>query len=296
MVTPHDTRATTLSGRSASTLTNEASWTTLCSAKVPTLAMTLRSSPLEVVAHGAVGDLPGQEGRRAHVAEVGVPGDAHLAVPADGEEAGRHVVAHGQAAHARADVDHHPAPLVAPDDGEEAADGLLGGLLGLLFADVAPAQVLVRMAQTGRFPLDQDLELARRVQVDLFDLPILAPAIEDGCVRFHVGTPCAMTARSRVAPAVCHRSGAKGQACALFRAVYFPMARHRHPLWASPGGASQSERGPSATVASGYGRSDDASSSARGSRGAACHGACRWQAAHRAVLLRHRWRHRLFGG
>ena len=46
VVTPHDTRATTLSGRSGSTFTSEASWTTLCSANVPTLAMTLRSWPL----------------------------------------------------------------------------------------------------------------------------------------------------------------------------------------------------------------------------------------------------------
>ena len=156
-----------------------------------------------------------------------MPGDAHLAVPADGEEAGRHVVAHLQAAHARTDFEHDAATLVPADDREQAADGLLGGLLVLLFADVAPAQVLVRMAQTGCFPLDQDLELSRRVQVDLFDLPVLAPAIEDSCVRFHVDTPCAMTARSRVAYAVCHRLAPQGQPWAVFRAVYFPMARDR---------------------------------------------------------------------
>ena len=108
------------------------------------------------------------------------------------------------------------------DDREEAADGLLGGVVGLLLADIAPTQMLVRMAQAGRFPLDQDLELSRGVQVDLFDLPILAPAIKDGCVRFHVDTPCAMTARSRVAYAVCHRSAPEDRPCTLFRAAYFP--------------------------------------------------------------------------
>lgn len=153
-----------------------------------------------------------------------MPGDAHLAVAADREEAGRHVVTHLEAAHTWAHFEHDPAALVPPDDGKEAADGLLGGLLVLFFPDVAPAQVLVRMAQTGCFPPDQDLELSWRVQVDLFDLPVLAPPIEDSCVRFHVDTPCAMTARSRVAYAVCHRLAPKGQPCDLFRAVYFPIA------------------------------------------------------------------------
>ena len=46
VVTPHDTRATTPNGTSGSTGTSDASWATLCSAKVPSLAMTLRSWPL----------------------------------------------------------------------------------------------------------------------------------------------------------------------------------------------------------------------------------------------------------
>ena len=45
VVTPHETSATTFSGRSGSTLTSEASWTTPCSAKVPSLDMMLSGRP-----------------------------------------------------------------------------------------------------------------------------------------------------------------------------------------------------------------------------------------------------------
>ena len=45
VATPHDTRATTPSGRSVSTFTSDASWHTPCSAKVPSLDITLSGRP-----------------------------------------------------------------------------------------------------------------------------------------------------------------------------------------------------------------------------------------------------------
>ena len=45
VATPHDTRATQSSGRSGSTLMTEASATTVCSLKVPSLAITFSSWP-----------------------------------------------------------------------------------------------------------------------------------------------------------------------------------------------------------------------------------------------------------
>ena len=83
----------TPSGRSASTLTSDASWLTPCSANVPELGHDVERLAVEVVADGAVGDLAPGEGGGTQVAEVGVAGDAHRAPTADGEEAGGHVVA-----------------------------------------------------------------------------------------------------------------------------------------------------------------------------------------------------------
>jgi hypothetical protein len=95
-----------------------------------------------------------------------------------------------EAAYTRSDLEDDASALVPPDDREEAAFRLLGEFLNLLPGpDVAPTQVLVGVTQAGGFPLDQNLLLLRRIQIDFLDLPVLPTTEEDSSVRFHLDTP-----------------------------------------------------------------------------------------------------------
>ena len=56
-------------------------------------------------------------------------------------------------------------------------------------ADVVGPEMLVGMAQAGGGPLDQNLLLLGRIQVDLLDLPVLAPPYRIAACVFMVPTP-----------------------------------------------------------------------------------------------------------
>ena len=80
----------------------------------------------------------------------------------------------------RADRLDDARTLVAPHQGEQPG---IGPVLGSSrCADVVGPQVLVGMAQTGGHPLDQDLEVPGRVEIDLESLPVLFPTPEHCCV------------------------------------------------------------------------------------------------------------------
>ena len=144
---------------------------------------------LEVVAHRSVGDLSGRERRRPEVAQVRVSGDAHPAAAADGEEAGRDVIAWLQASYPGSDLENQAATFMPSHHGKEPWFRLVGW--SLAGSHVAFTDVLVRVAQAGGRPLDQNLLFAGRVKVDLLDLPVLLPTPEHRRMRLHFQSPCA---------------------------------------------------------------------------------------------------------
>ena len=142
---------------------------------------------LVVVPDGAVGYLPRGERRRAQVAQVRMAPGAHFATTADRKEARRHVVAHLEAAHARPHLEDDAASLVPAHHGEQTRLGLIRRRPA--GAHVTVTNVLIGMAQSGGRPLDENLLGARRVEIYLFDLPILLPSPKHRRMRLHLEPP-----------------------------------------------------------------------------------------------------------
>ena len=83
------------------------------------------------------------------------------------------MIALAHAGHAGADVDHHARALVAENGGKEPLR--IGAREG----------ELVGVADARRLDLDQDLALARAVEIDLHDLERLSGGDGDGGAGLH---------------------------------------------------------------------------------------------------------------
>lgn len=114
--------------------------------------------------------------QRAEVAEVLPAGRAPPATAARRDERPDDVVAGLERGHPRADLLNDPCALVPTDDGQHRGR-------------VTGSRMVVRVAQARRLPGDQDLAIARSVQVDLFDTPVLMGTPENSAVHLHGHPP-----------------------------------------------------------------------------------------------------------
>src|SRR5581483_11249773 len=135
-------------------------------------------------------------------------GEAHPAAAADREEAGAHVIARLERADLRPDLDHDAAPFVATHDREEPRPRPVGGPAR---PDVARPEVLVRVAEPGGDPPDQDLVAAGRIEIDLLDLPVLSPAPKHRCVGLHGVPPSSRRSPDALQPTVTRRTGPRSR-------------------------------------------------------------------------------------
>src|SRR5215468_2529373 len=120
---------------------------------------------------GAVGQAAVQD-RGAHVAQVRLARRAPPAVAADRQERADHVVAGLQPGDALADLLDDPRALVTRHDREARHD-------------VAVPQMLVGMAQPGRYITDEHLAGLGGVQVEFGDLKVLADSAQDRSPGLH---------------------------------------------------------------------------------------------------------------
>ena len=86
------------------------------------------------------------------------------------------VIAHRDPGYLRADLEDDAGAFMPADD-RERAWGVTGD------------GVIVGVAQAARSKFDEDLTLLRWVKVDLFDLPRLVDAPQDGSAGLHTHTP-----------------------------------------------------------------------------------------------------------
>ena len=124
---------------------------------------------------GAVGLKP-DEAVGAHIAQIRVPGRAPATASARRQEGGHHVIADFKFPHSGTDFDDDTGALVAADDGNR------GG-------QVPGSDVVVGVAQSGGLERHQDFAVFRRIEIDLFDAPILFVVPQDGGIHLHQVSP-----------------------------------------------------------------------------------------------------------
>ena len=128
----------------------------------------------------AVGDHAPDERADAGIAQVLTAGGTVATTAAAGHEAGRHVIAGLHAGDTGTNLDHDACTFVATDHGKEILD--THQWPHLRWRDhVAGDEMLVGMTQASGLPVHEDLAGLGRIDVDLFDLPLLVETPQNGC-------------------------------------------------------------------------------------------------------------------
>ncbi len=121
-------------------------------------------------------------------AEIGLAGQARGTLPAFGRVERDDVIALGDARDALADVDDDSRPLVTENGWEQSLG--IGARQG----------EIVGVADAARLDLDENLALARAIEVDLHDFKRLAGGDGDGGAGLHRASPLGLLERIASAP------------------------------------------------------------------------------------------------
>ena len=105
-----------------------------------------------------------------------MPGRAPATATARRQEGGHHVIADFKLPHSRADLDHDTGTFVAADDGNRRGQ-------------IPGSDVVIGVAKSGGLERHQDFTVARRVEIDFLDAPILFVVPEDGGIHLHQVSP-----------------------------------------------------------------------------------------------------------